>query len=87
MSAAAELLESYIDDPLTLATHELTMMAATWPADVRDEVLLMLGELAIACSRGSQTYHLPAAEFLSSARKLIRLAAERAADYDTPIGA
>ena len=76
-------LNDYVDNPMVLAMVELERMAALWPDDVRDEVLWVLGELAISCSKGSDRFHQPAAEFLTASRRLIRAAAEYADDYRT----
>jgi len=67
-------LADFTEDPLTQVTLELHRLVASWPVEVRDEVLWLFGELAISCSKGSKTFHRPAAEYLSLARRSLSLA-------------
>jgi hypothetical protein len=77
-------LRDYADDPLTLVTLELERLIAAWPADVRDEVLVTLGGLAIICGTRGAAEHTAAAEFLSVSRRLIRLVGQLAEESTQP---
>lgn len=71
-------LRDYADDPLTVAALDLHRLVASWPTDVRDEVLETFGGLAIICATRGAPEHLAAAEFLTLARRLIRAAGDEA---------
>ncbi|HCB03137.1 MAG TPA: hypothetical protein PLZ93_01105 [Nocardioides sp.] len=78
-------LADFTEDPLTQVTLELHRLVASWPVEVRDEVLWLFGELAISCSKGSKTFHRPAAEYLSLARRSIRLTGQLADESAQPL--
>jgi len=71
-------LDDYREDPVVRAIRDLTVSIACWEPEVREEALIVLGDLAIAASTGSKVFHLPIAESLSRFRELIRVVGAQA---------
>lgn len=73
-------LNDFREDPITQAIHAINLAIASWEPDVRTEVYEVLGDLAIACSKGSKHFHFPAAELLARVRVLMLLVGQEADD-------